>query len=89
MGLAIPFASMSVKALRGLDRRLRSGWWLDMRSMRFSILMRIDVQNESSSGGTLCNALRARQSAVSIVRVAVKRCFFTVELTLLLKVSFQ
>jgi hypothetical protein len=50
---AIPSAPLPVKALRhtstadaalrGLDRHLRSRWWLDMRSMRFSILKRIDL----------------------------------------------
>lgn len=48
---ALPSAPVSVKALRyastasaalcGLDRHLHSGWWPDMRSMRFSILKRI------------------------------------------------
>jgi hypothetical protein len=35
---ALRFASTVGAALRGLDRHLRSGWWLDMRSMWFSIL---------------------------------------------------
>jgi hypothetical protein len=97
----LPSLSVSVKALRcastadaalcGPDRHLRSGCWLDMRSMRFS------NYNENRPSRTILPAAwqgqatqKGRQDSVLIAQVrGMKLCFFAVELTLLLKVSFQ
>ena len=86
---ALRCASTASAALRGLDRHLRSGWWLDMRSMRFSILKRIGLQNVSAGSVPLCNVLEQERSGISIARVTARLRSFTLELCRLLKVSFQ
>jgi hypothetical protein len=97
----LPSVPVSVKALRcastadaalcGPDGHLRSGCWLDMRSLRFSI----SHENRPSRTilpaawqGQATSERKARQRSDSSAQ-GVKLCFFTVELTLLLKVSFQ
>jgi len=61
---ALRCASTASAALRGLDRHLRSGWWLNMRSMRFSILKRI---GPSLFFGGRCDTLeRLRESAAAL-----------------------
>jgi hypothetical protein len=85
---ALRCASTADAALRGLDRLLRSGWWLDMRSMRFSIENRPSRMNLRAAD-TVQRLGGRGESAVSILRVAASCVSFTVELTLLLKFSFQ
>ena len=76
----LPSAPVSVKALRcaskadaalcGPDRHLRSGCWLDMRSMRFSILTRIDRRERFfQQRGKVKQPQKGRQDSVLIAQV--------------------
>jgi len=87
---ALRFASTASAALRDLDRHLRSGWWLDMRSICFSILKRIDLQSVSADVMTLWNLFeRRRKLHFDHLGVEVRLSSFTLELSRLVKFSFQ
>jgi hypothetical protein len=76
----LPSVPVSVKALRcastadaalcGPDRHLRSGCWLGVRSMRFSILTRIDRRERFfPQRGKVKQPQKGRQDSVLIAQV--------------------
>jgi hypothetical protein len=85
LAILVPSIPVSVKALRcastaevalcGPDQHLRSGCWLDMRSVRFCISHGIDRQERFfQQRGTVKQPQKGRQDSVLIAQVRERNC---------------